>query len=741
VLDSFRNQQLDGATVFADNEPDLWHVFHLRPNEPTWRVDDRGIPRVRYFIYRTRVDRPDGPKGGYLVFDTEFFVPDANRELIRAKLQTQADAFATARGLLTRPVLLQDIALTDATCQANLIDKNSTFFERITNPGRPSRFGRRVSSWSFEISENGAAVVDAALRGDGASLFQIVYNVKWLAALPPLTVTASFNASKFYTFTEHIDAEWHFWAQDSYRRSVSSQLSQSESTKVDINRGGFPRNDANDKVVEKVREWAQSSLEDAIGRRMVLQIGPPSDDDRKVPDGIEDSHLNFHQHQIDSFTINYSETATIEDLDTVPSTMPALGGLVDATGQPIDPDKFIQKIDANHEFFKTVRVNVQMGADFSDLPVHSIEARLDYAGEPMLLIDSEGPASDIEGEYRFTNTDEVARFVAPLNPAVKTYDFSYKVNYRNGGTPFEAGPFHPPLSDAIQTIDVADTGILNITVIAGDIDWTQVATARVTLRYADAAAAVAPFENAFELDRDHRLHRWQKVISAPRNEPYHYKVKFTLTDGREFLTGEKDANVKELYIDDVFQNRKVSLRARGDLTGDVSQIHVDLTYRDEGNNYVVTRSVSLNSGNPFLDWTFPVVSTGTGKLSYTGTIVFRSGREETIGNDDVVGSTIVVGPQPPGQLEVDVLADVLDFTLLRLVTVELRYDDDANGIHQRKTFVFRGLGDPQTFRTEIRDDSKRAYAWTAVFFFLEGGKKTVGPTTDETRTALVLEMP
>ncbi|MBU2667906.1 hypothetical protein KOI35_30785 [Actinoplanes bogorensis] len=741
MLESFRTQVMHNATVFGDDEPDLWHVFHLRPNEPTWRVDDRGIPRVRFFFYRTRVDRPDGFKGGYLVCDTEFYVPDDKRALITAALQTQVDAIAQTRGVPSRPVQLRDIALTDATCQANLIGADNTFFERITNPGRPSRFGRRVSSWSFEISEHGAAVVNAALRGDGASLFQIVYNVRWFGALPPLTVTASFDAAKFYTFTEDIDAEWHFWAEDKYRRSVSSRLEQSESTKIVIHREGLPRNDENDKAVEKVKEWAQKSLEDTIGRRMVLQMAPPSDGDRKPPDGIEDSHLDFHQSQVDSFTINYTEKATVEELDTVPSTLPALSALVDANGQAIDPDKFIDLIDANHEFFRTVRVNVQMGTDFSDLPVHSVEARLDYAGEPMLLIDSDGPAGDIDGEYRFTGTDEVARFIAPLAPGVKTYDFSYKVNYRGGGVPFETRPTPMPLSDAIQTIEVSDAGILDIAVIAGDIDFTQVASVRVTLRYADPAAGVAAFENAFEIDREHRLHRWQRVISATRNQPYFYRVKFTLADGREFVTKEKDGTTDELYIDDVFVNRRVSVRARGDLTHDVDQIHLDLTYRDEADDYVVTRSVALNAGNPFFDWIFPVITGADGVLSYTGLIVFRSGREEEIADPRVAVSTITVGPPPPGELEVEVIPDWLDFPLLRLVTVELKYDDDDNGIHQHKTFVFRGNSASQTFHTEIRNESRREYTWTADYFFTGGGRKTVGPKTDETRTALVLEMP
>lgn len=206
MLDSFRSQQLQGATVFADDDPAQWNVFHLKPNEPSWRLDENGVPRVRFFLYRDRVDRPDGPKGGYMVFDTEFTVPDDKRALIQQTLQSQVDAEEQRRRIEPpAAVVLHEIAITDATCNANIADGNGTFFERIANPGRPSKFGRRVATWSMELSEQGGALVDAALRAQGTSLFQIVYEIKWLAALPPLRVTTSFNAAKFYDFTETID--------------------------------------------------------------------------------------------------------------------------------------------------------------------------------------------------------------------------------------------------------------------------------------------------------------------------------------------------------------------------------------------------------------------------------------------------------------------------------------------------------------------------------------------------------
>jgi hypothetical protein len=234
MLDSFKQQILSGITVFADDSPAAFNVFHLYPTEPRWRVDERRIPRMKFYFYKDRVDRPDGPKGGWLQGDTEFVAPEEKIPQIRAALQAQVNEEAQRRGVDPAPaVLIQEMAFTEAKCSINLSDEGSSFFERISNPGRPSKYGRRVASWSIEMTPQGAALIDAALRGRaGASIVSVTYEVHWLAALPPMKVTGTFNAEKFYSFAQEEDVDWDLWGEDTYRKSVSQRLQQSESTSV-----------------------------------------------------------------------------------------------------------------------------------------------------------------------------------------------------------------------------------------------------------------------------------------------------------------------------------------------------------------------------------------------------------------------------------------------------------------------------------------------------------------------------
>jgi hypothetical protein len=741
MLDSFNLQTLSGITVFADDT--AFDMFYLYPTEPRWRVDERKIPLVKFYLYRDRVDRPDGPKGGWLLFDTEFVVPDEKRAEIAAALQVQVNSEAQRRGIDPAPtVSIQEMAFTEAKCSINLSDEGSSFFERITNPGRPSKYGRRVASWSIEMSEQGAALVDAALRGTtGASIASVTYEMHWLAALPPMTVTGTFNAEKFYSFTQTVDVDWDLWGEDSYRKSVSQRLRQSESTKVEVNPGGFAADPANREVVDKVREWAQRSLEDSIERRMMLKMEPPTEDQLKAPDGIEDSTISFRNHQIDSFSVTHTEKVIVEDFDLAQGTLPTIGSLTDTDGNPLDPDKFIEMVDLNHPFFKTVRVNAKVNADFEGMPIHSVEVRMDYDGEPMLLVDEDEQTVGVDGEFAFDSTDDVARFIAAKIDGVNTYTYSYSVNYRNEAKKLEAGPFTVPISDSIQTIGVSEAGVLDIAVLSGDLNFSLVKSAHVVLTYTDPSHGITtPLERHFDIDANHREHRWQEVIFVPRAAPYHYKTKFTMEDGSVF-TREGTSSSDVFYTDDPFTLlRIVSVRSFGDFTDDIRNITVTLTYREPANNYVRTTTIAINQDNLFADWTVPVIDESKGVLSYSWDMELVNDppktQPETVSEDWVIR----VGRRPFEEAPVQFIADLLDFTQIKLVKVDIHYEDPADATTIRNSLVFRAPPSSQTIQLKSRDGSRPTFNWAATFFMADSTRRSTTPV-DSTDEVIVLELP
>ena len=168
-----------------------------------------------------------------------------------------------------------------------------------------------------------------------------------------VSINAGFNASAFYSFYQTIDTDWNLWSEDSYHETVREQLVQSESMYFDANWGGV----TDEKIRGPIRDWALRTVEDSIERRMIKAAAPVPDDQRKLPDGIEDVTRDISNVQISSFSLNYSEAQTVEWHHAPQGILPNITTLKDKNGAPIVWSDFARTIDLNDPFFKTLRVN------------------------------------------------------------------------------------------------------------------------------------------------------------------------------------------------------------------------------------------------------------------------------------------------------------------------------------------------------------------------------------------------
>src|ERR1700742_3421311 len=98
-------QQIEGVVVYGDESS--ISTFYLLPQQPGFRLDDRGNPVFKMLKYRTAIDRPGGIKaGGFLIFDVEFVVDEAKLARVKPALEAQIAAEATRLGLGAPPPLV-----------------------------------------------------------------------------------------------------------------------------------------------------------------------------------------------------------------------------------------------------------------------------------------------------------------------------------------------------------------------------------------------------------------------------------------------------------------------------------------------------------------------------------------------------------------------------------------------------------------------------------------------------------
>jgi hypothetical protein len=723
------------VTVWEDDKVD--YLFYVLPASPRFRIQD-GSPVFKFIKYRLPVDRPDGKKGGgFVFFDSEIVVPDNQMVKVTALLQDRVNKRHTQERRPGPPPKVQfgTITYTRGTVRL-LLEENGVLIEKVRTAGKPSLYGRNVACFALELTPEGATVLEAAMQGQGASAVSVVYDLYFWVKLPPISAVVDFNSYRFYEYTKTVDIEVSGWDEDHYREESRQLLIDSQAGTATVNAEfTLPDPEADRKLKDRLREWAQRMLEDSL-TRMAQQAAAEKDPgkldtkklfDKTLEDLGSDDLDNFEQvireQKIVNFHYEFVENSATEWNLAPQGTLPTLTSLKDGRGQPIKWQDYALEIDANDPFFQQLNVNMQVNADFANLPLHSVELHLEYPHT--------GGRLEV-AEYRFGSTNDAYRFTTFIDNNNQEYTYWYEVNYKAQARTFKSQPVKT--NDRLLTVNIDDTGILNLDILTGDIDFDQVRVAQVNVRY--PAGVGAPLaQQMFTIDRDHQSHRLQKVIFGPVDQPYEYTVKYVMSDGKEIPTGPVQDRAKPLIINDPFSEiRSVTVRASGDLQQKVQSIFVDLTYTDAKNNYHQAKSIALDANMPADEWQIPVILGSQGEIKYSGVIRYYDGTEDPIPETIADRPTILVGPSIRDLLEITVLPDFMfDNPDVRLVRVSLTYRYDGNGTSERKDFTFRpGDFNPGIWTVELKDKAKTEYSWAATFFLASGQKSVQGTTSDLT---------
>jgi hypothetical protein len=719
-------QQIEGITVYGDHEQ--INVFYPLPQQPRYRRDGQGNPSFSFFKYRFPVDHPDGRKGGgFLLFDVEFVLEEAKQPVLMEKLAEQVAAEANRLGISpVPPVQLGAFTYTQGT--SSLMYPEGLVTKSLRNGAPPSLFGNNVTTFALELPPEGATFFEQAMQGSGGAV-SVVYDLWFWARLPAISITASFNASTFYSFYQTIDTEWNLWSEDEYRETVREQMIQSESMVLDFDWGGV----TDPKVRDQLRDWATRALEDAVERKMIEAVAPVPDDQRDAPEGIEDVTRDISSTQISSFSLHYKEAQTVEWHALPQGILPNITSLKGGDGNPIKWSDYARVIDLDDEFFKTLRVNTLVNADFQGLPIHSVEVKLMYKGRPMANLAEGEP----DGEVVMTAEGDVGKFASFVEGDDWKYTYSYQVNYRGESRQYQSADIET--NEGTLTIGVDDVGILDVEVAAGDINWTEVDRAAVVLTYEDHEGGVEPIEEQLQLTEATPRHRIQHVMFQPMRKNYRYRTKYYMKGGREYQGPELESRSQKLFVNDVFSARKtISVRGVGDFTSRIQTIFVDLLYRDDTNTYEQNRSQALTGAAPFFDWSFPVIDDRSGKVTYEATTAFKDGTTEEVPPTQATTGTILLPPVVEAFLEIEVVTELMDWTVAKLVRVELLYSDPDNEVNQSKNLIFSPANAAgQKWKIELKDRQKDEFTSTVTYYLTSGLQKKVGPTTTRDRVVVL----
>jgi hypothetical protein len=695
-------QTLQGLQVFRDDVDPL--TFYVLPEQPRFRLDGQGRPVMMLLKYRTPKKRADGSYGGgYLIFDAEFAVDDAVRGRIIDDLNGQV-----AR---TRPgakVTLGTIQWAKGTAKLNFVADGGGLIESVVNPMSPSLFGRNITPFTLELSQEGATFFEQALQGSGG-VVQVAYEMSAWVKLPAVTGTASFSSEKYYDFVQHLTDD-SGCGDDTRTEEIRESVRSSEimSVQVDAGIGADP------KLVAEIRGSLMDTLEKTTARKMLEQLGQ-YDGDRGMIDDYEDIRREYHKIKIDSFSYTISERSASLWPFNPQGTLPNITTMVDASGAPIRWSDYARTIDLDDPFFRTLDVTVRLNADLEHLPIHSVDVHLEFDGAHLVVDD-----------MHFGKADDVGKFSCFLDGKPPEYRYSYRVNYEGEAQAYEVAP--QPSRKEELTINVDATGLLLVEVLAGNIDFTKIPSALVTVRYEPSTSPA--IEEQFAVDSGHSSFSLQKAIFEARKNPIKYKIDYRTADGKTLKTSWAETT-RKIYVNSPFSDvREVHVTAEGDFTSDLDSITMDLDYEDATNGYSQHTTGELNKENSFLDWKFPVIDHAAGTVTYSGTIKHKDGTVQDIPSTVAAGGSIRVGPHVERLLPVTITPDLIDFTKVALVRVALRYGSDP-ATQQEKDLILRG-GTSPTWTIELPDrNSPRTYTMSATYYLKDGTSRQLPETTTD----------
>lgn len=726
--------EVPGVTVWGDDK--VAHIFYVLPESPRFRLVD-GKPVFKFIKYRAPVSRPEGLKGGYIFFDAEIAVPEASMKQLEGLLQERVNKRHQEARRPGAPPKVQfgTITYTRGTVRM-LLEQDGKVIQTIRSAGKPTLFGNNVASFALELTQDGTAIFEAAMQGEGASAISLVYDLYFWTKLPPLSAHVWFNSDKFYSYIQTTDTEVSWWSEDHYREDLREFLRESESGGSEITMEfALPDAEQDRKIKDRLRDWAQRTLEDTLTRAQQQALAPLTEEQRKVPekvledlggDDLDNMWRNIQTHKVASFDYWYKENSAAEWNLAPQGTLPALTTLK-VNGKPLDWKQYMLTIDGDDEFFKQLNVAVQVNADFAALPLHSVEVHMEY-------VKANGKKEI--AEHRFSSPNDVGRFAAYIDNNNWTYKYWYEVNFRGAARTFKSPEI--VTDEPLLTINLDQTGILAVDIVPGDLDFEQIRAAQVTLKYEDRANQVPLVQQVFTIDERTTQHRFQKVIFKPQEQPYEYQVKYLMRDGREILGPWTKDSATPLIVNDIFgAMRSVQVRATGNLSEQVEVIFVELAYNDPANTISLTKAAALDQNEPAIEWSFPVADLQAGAIVYSGTIKYFDGTEEPIPETSTTKNLITVGPSVRSRLVVDVLPDFMfDDPEVRLVRVSLHYSDGA-GVDARKDFTFRsGDTEPQQWVVDLKDKTKTSYSWSATFFLNDGSQRRNGPETSDALTLI-----
>lgn len=772
-------QDIAKCRVYKDDVDPL--TLYVIPFTPRIALDDNGKPIISLVWYRRDVSKLSDEErktklgGGILTLSAELSTTPDQEKTIRETLANDPDLQARVAAQrpawwngeaqkdpkkLAKALRLAMVPVKDGTVTISVLgetpDGKTTgeFVGTMVGAGRVSMLGSMRASFMAKLTQDGVVLLWDMLEKNLAGI-RIAYDLTFDHRLAGVTMVVWCNARKAY---EAVRKLWDNMKEDARfsTRTSGSSTTMSFSHDSSDNAGDtllsvatasqasgvvISFEDAKDDTPE-IEMQLQKAGNDMISQFLsgtILDYKPGADVKFKDAPDLKTELPSYDGKKYGHDGIQYYDLKDWkESMDVTLNSTMTTKSVIEGHLGPNDNLSNILKgqnvadyraqIDINADWYQYLDVQVVCTANFDEDPVDLVEAHLAYQGS--------GKLGDIDKrqDFIFKKDSPPGRFSTYLaGPDQKSYGYEYTVYYKGTSDKMSG---KGQTDDTVCVLDTDRMGVLRVVVEAGLIDWNQIKTAFVKMRYGSGSYAK---ETEFTLSQQQPKQTWNEVIARPVTEPYYYTVTYVDQDNRNIDVPEASSTTKHLILNQPLQeSMSVAVIPAGEFgsEGLISRIAVALRYRDDANNYNVDTIVMLDDAKKSQIWKFPLRDPSNKSYQYQTTVFYSDGVTRADEWKDSDAPVLPVGD--PYGFRVEIMPRLLMRSPYTFGTIHMSFDDSTAGIHAEKTMEVTDFAKPLFWRFRLGTPTQHTYKYQLTLYKDDGTENKL-PEKEADQDVLVLK--
>ena len=216
--------------------------------------------------------------------------------------------------------------------------------------------------------------------------------------------------------------------------------------------------------------------------------------------------------------------------------------------------QLVRHIDISSPEIQILEVQVSINADFKIDNIHSVIVNISYSQKDH----KSGVVRENSKSFMYKTGAEVYTFRVTMarnekGELIDFYNAEAKISYV--GTAISPPPIElKNISDRQLVVSYDKLGFITVDTIAGDIDWSLIKEAIVTMKYPDAPSQPDTTKE-IRLSKENPTGNWRCYMYGNKSKNYTYKVHYLYLDGREADGQEKTDSRGNLLIDDLLTGR------------------------------------------------------------------------------------------------------------------------------------------------------------------------------------------